>query len=492
MAIAPDGGHHVPAWKRLGLTLKHAKDVAEPSPQSQSHSKRSSDHHDHDHDQNIKKRKLSDEAHPSSPAPKKLPADALATPSKNKSLSSIKKSPTKTSDRRKSVTFSNDTKTEDGDTAQNAFRDWVAEQNEIQAQEELVAKRLAASNPPVDNSHALKISEKDQSEKRAKVTKFSEEPEQPKDSKKADSEKKQKGDKKKSKDVENKGIEKPKDAEQKKAKVKTPKTGDKPLPEYVKYLDTYHNDRPNWKFNKSKQNDVLKNIWNVYRISPDHNEALIEYINGLQGAGARQRLKDSARGNITAIVSFIREEIPEVSDDPMDTIEARRAAFKAAEERELAKLSALGIDLGKTDQQRVDLLKQKQQEDERAVRLLAALQGALDEMDGDEATARESAQVSQPETARSRKKKRKARTVASESEGSSSDDSDSDGETATHAAPKKKQKTMINTKADVDSSSDDASDTSSDTSSDDSSDSDSDDDSDDDASSSDASSSDSE
>lgn len=87
MAIAPDGGHHVPAWKRLGLTLKHAKDVAEPSPQSQSHSKRSSDHHDHDHDQNIKKRKLSDEAHPSSPAPKKLPADALATPSKNKSLS---------------------------------------------------------------------------------------------------------------------------------------------------------------------------------------------------------------------------------------------------------------------------------------------------------------------------------------------------------------------------------------------------------------------
>lgn len=204
---------------------------------------------------------------------------------------------------------------------------------------------------------------------------------------------------------------------------------------------------------------------------PHLNDALVEYISGLQGAGARQRLKDAARTIGTETVAFIRRELPESKTDPMDTIEARRAALAAAEQREMERLKSLGLDLGQNDQ-RIKTLKEKRDEDERAARLLSALIGdALDEMNGIDTS---SSQEPKQETARARKKKKRSRTVASDSDSSSDSDSDSDSDAEGRPSSKKKQKTETKAKASTASDSDSGSTSSSDSDSDSSSDPDGD------------------
>lgn len=88
-------GQHVPAWKRLGLTLKHAKDVPTPSPQSANEKSQSSvadndkgakrSRDETGSPQNIKKIKLSNAVPVSSPVHKHqtgLSTQSSATPLK--------------------------------------------------------------------------------------------------------------------------------------------------------------------------------------------------------------------------------------------------------------------------------------------------------------------------------------------------------------------------------------------------------------------------
>ena len=105
---------------------------------------------------------------------------------------------------------------------------------------------------------------------------------------------------------------------------------------YLEYLDQFHNDRENWKFNKSKQNDLLKNFLNIYRIPPSYDTALSAYIEGLQGEGARQRLRDQAGRVITELKNATQKELPDdVSVKDMSTPEARVIAYKLAEDLSL-------------------------------------------------------------------------------------------------------------------------------------------------------------
>ena len=384
--------------------------------------------------------------------------------------SSIKKSPTKISNRRKSVSFSHDTKTDDGDTAQNAFRDWVAEQNALEIEADLAKKhqaKIATASAPAPAPATARDPVAPTTSSPAPAQTGTEAP------KAQPQEKQPKSDKTKSADKQS----------DKKAKLRTPKTEDRPIPEYVKYLQHYHDDRATWKFNKSKQNDMLKNIWSIYRIPSEHNDALIEYLSGLQGA-ARQRLQDSARTIITEIVTYIRKEIPEAKGDSVDTVEDRQAAFQAAEKREMDQRLALGEDVSGTNE-RIKTLREKRQEDERAARVLKALLG--DAMAAMNATQ----EVATVDTARQRKKKRKSRTVASDSDSSSDDsESDSDGGSSLNKNKKKKKKQKLDTASDSasssssSSSSESASDSESDSDSSSSSESESEDDSSSDAESS--------
>jgi hypothetical protein len=96
-------------------------------------------------------------------------------------------------------------------------------------------------------------------------------------------------------DIEHKKIKKDRKTLKKSKKTNNiSEDADKELPEYLRYLKTYAEDRKNWKFNKSKQIDLLKNALNLRKVPPQYNNALQHYIEGLQGTAARDRLYKAA------------------------------------------------------------------------------------------------------------------------------------------------------------------------------------------------------
>ncbi|KAG9565476.1 hypothetical protein KCU97_g16836, partial [Aureobasidium melanogenum] len=178
-----------------------------------------------------------------------------------------------------------------------------------------------------------------------------------------------------------------------------------------------------WKFNKSKQNDLLKNIWNIYRVPPSCNEALVEYLDGLQGVAARQRLRQAAQSANIDIVSFIRSEIPEVKDKPMETAEARKAAYDTALERQKEILRKNGID---PEPEKTKIIQEQKDYDERVQVVWNTMnKGEPQPLARAAPAVKEEPKV---ETARSMRKKRKSRTDVSSSESSDSSSSDSDSD----------------------------------------------------------------
>ncbi len=75
--------------------------------------------------------------------------------------------------------------------------------------------------------------------------------------------------------------------------------GKKKVPSlYLAYLMQYFTDRNHWKFNKAKQNYVVDNALNIFRIPEDHSDALLAYISGLKGAGVIARLRERCEASL--------------------------------------------------------------------------------------------------------------------------------------------------------------------------------------------------
>jgi hypothetical protein len=64
---------------------------------------------------------------------------------------------------------------------------------------------------------------------------------------------------------------------------------------YIDYITTYHQHRDAWKFEKSKQNWILRNALDTDAVSRANDEALAAYVRGLPAAGTRHRLLGEAR-----------------------------------------------------------------------------------------------------------------------------------------------------------------------------------------------------
>jgi hypothetical protein len=64
---------------------------------------------------------------------------------------------------------------------------------------------------------------------------------------------------------------------------------------YLGYLSNFHKHRALWKFEKAKQNWILRNALDAELIPESHEAALAAYVNGLQGAGARDRLLEEVK-----------------------------------------------------------------------------------------------------------------------------------------------------------------------------------------------------
>jgi hypothetical protein len=63
---------------------------------------------------------------------------------------------------------------------------------------------------------------------------------------------------------------------------------------YISYLQQFHTAREQWHFNKGRQTALLKNVFNVFRVPLEHDDALAAYLAGLQGQAARERLTQTA------------------------------------------------------------------------------------------------------------------------------------------------------------------------------------------------------
>jgi hypothetical protein len=276
---------HVPAWKKIGLKLKYAKETADDAPVSTLSETNGSSHagakrsreEDAEQDNASKRNKQSTrELRTESPAPR--------------SILSGSQSPTKTPANKKAVKFSAETKAEDGETGQNYFKAWAAGQ---------------PHTPPKPSTEIIVPATPESAEKPS-PTKPQESPADSKAQAKASKREKkvaQAAAQTQHQDVENmpslqerKASKAAKKAakQELKAQSQPQQSAQAPASAYVEYLHQFHHDKDNWKFNKSKENHLLKSVWSMYRVPASYTDALVSYIAGLQGAGARTRLVEGS------------------------------------------------------------------------------------------------------------------------------------------------------------------------------------------------------
>ncbi|KAK0107255.1 hypothetical protein ONS95_003956 [Cadophora gregata] len=228
---------HIPAWRRLGLKLKSAQDspfVDSPPV-----------------DETVKRKRTTAEDNTPSKKSKK---------NSEPSIESSREPFTPQLLRKKSVTFTPETKYEDGDSIKQLFNSWKAEQ---QAQDPAFTfgnSNLAFDTPEPPRVEVEIDTKLDEKERRVKRVKPAQEKERTTKTKKPSK------------------------------IVKQPTPSSRP---FLQYLRQYCESRDSWKFNKNHQNHLLKHAFNIGILPSDHVHFLYEYVKGLQG-GVRTRLRDTA------------------------------------------------------------------------------------------------------------------------------------------------------------------------------------------------------
>lgn len=348
------------------------------------------------------------------------------------------------------MTFSSETKEEDGTSAQNLFKDWVAEQKADAQDASFTTEQVEEFEPPPavhEANEPSKISKKTKKARKANP------------------------------EARTKPADGSKDGKKAKSVEVCPES--KETPAYIVYLHQFHTAKDQWKFNKARQNDLIKNVFNIFRVKPEHNEALIAYLSGLQGAAARQRLIEGARAVLQEIdqAQSIRKAASKDTGSvnsplEMEDPKARRAAYYKSLEDEWALIQRNGGFMSEYDEEQLKEIRQEKQRGERAEMVLAEM---LAKEFPPPATQTSSSSVATPSTApvkapvhlrfdddatepaaepaglskpkRIRKRDPNPRTEVSSSESSSSSssdsDSDSDDEAAAAGPPAKKARKAI-------------------------------------------------
>lgn len=203
--------------------------------------------------------------------------------------------------------------------------------------------------------------------------------------------------------------------------------------EYVRYLEQFAQDKASWKFNKNHQTALLKNIFDTHAIDPSLTPALVDYISGLQGAGPRARLIETA----TAILQKFAEKDGSADEiEAMNTASARREAYYQAMWREVRKWEDAGMPRSEYDELQLEQMRDEAERGKRAEAILRAL--PLSESSS-QALPHESSSQASPHASRIAKdtaavprtaptasgQKRKKRVEASSDSSSSDSDSDS-------------------------------------------------------------------
>jgi hypothetical protein len=119
----------------------------------------------------------------------------------------------------------------------------------------------------------------------------------------------------------------------KKQKVRKKRAGasDEPRQDLacVTYLKEYRNSRATWKFNKNHQVKLLNNLYNTHRIPFELDDTLSSYLSGLQGEAARKRIVESAGKIISETNDLEGADTATDMPVPIDLKEANEKALKA-------------------------------------------------------------------------------------------------------------------------------------------------------------------
>jgi hypothetical protein len=214
-------------------------------------------------------------------------------------------------DRRKSVTFTPDTKRSDGSSAQDLFKKWVAEQKGTDFDPATAESALASVNQ--ESKEEVKYKSTSKKEEKSKAVRRADDPQTKSNPTSTPVVQPVVQDPSNSVSTTNPVVSK--------GKKKDPSV-------YISYLAQYHTDRDHWKFNKAKQNDVVDNALNIFRIPDENSEALLQYVQGLKGAGVIERL----RTRCEATLKDLDEE-----DANMDDASARQAIQEEALQTRITK-----------------------------------------------------------------------------------------------------------------------------------------------------------
>ena len=261
---------HIPAWKKLGLKLKFAKDTPElPLTRIAENGTAL--------DSNVKKRKhlLSTEplnsgtvASQLSKKQKKFKTTKTSSPSPilTSTLPSVETEPIEDIPhdptvefatppglgKRKSVSFTPETKTTDGEGTKKLYTAWLAQQS-TDFDPATAAEALRLVTSPSFSEHTATIELK-----------------------------------------QRKVANKPDIASELKA-ASAPHSEPSPhILATLQYLKDFHTAKDTWKFSKGKQNQVLKYALDTFKIPPEYDPALYAYMSSLQSPAARKRVRDEA------------------------------------------------------------------------------------------------------------------------------------------------------------------------------------------------------
>lgn len=92
--------------------------------------------------------------------------------------------------------------------------------------------------------------------------------------------------------AEQKKAEKRRKKDQRSKASSTPSTSSDRL---LEYLSTFHHARAQWKFQKNRETAVLKHALSVERIPSSHNQVLAAYLSSLKSAAAKDRVAQAAK-----------------------------------------------------------------------------------------------------------------------------------------------------------------------------------------------------
>jgi hypothetical protein len=263
----------IPAWKRLGLKLKSAQQQSVPyaapvvvAPVVKEPKKEK------------RKREIKDQEAPLGKRVKVNKSAKVHEPTKD---TTPNQSPiTSGRKRRKSVTFTPETKTEDGDSIKQLYNGWVAKHpTQGPNFRDLRSRSAPKTSDPTQGAEQIDSAIGD-------VVQQVEAAKKPKKEKKAKSPNSQKVDKL-----------------------------TKQLDPALSYLKLFHDSKDTWKFNKIHQINLLKNAFDIEKIPSEYIEIFYSYVAGLKGR-ARTQLRDAA----VAIKVKAREESAVKVLENMDSI----------------------------------------------------------------------------------------------------------------------------------------------------------------------------